>query len=146
MILAHIFLPAMLIVICKSHSSPQFNDQLTVEKSPDLYSFTGPSGVDLSPTNNNEELLDNYRQFVAKSLIKLHDFCRVYNFLQSIKFNLNGKSSNNNSFNILESRGGNTKNAVNFLLIEIFAPYLIVYFIHRVKMGYLYYKVKYGKA
>lgn len=91
MLLADIFLPAMLFVICKSQSSPHLNNPLTAEKTSDLYANTGPTSADPSTTLNSDELLDNYRQFVAKSLLRLRDSCKLHDFLQSIKLNFDGK-------------------------------------------------------
>lgn len=108
MILAHIFLPAMLIVICKSQQmSSHFPDHYGNDVHPDVFGLGGGGSVggggtgirsslgDLTSAssstspqynnNNSNELLDRYRQFIANSLIKLSDSCRVFDFLQKIK-------------------------------------------------------------
>lgn len=97
MILADIFLPAMLFVICKSQNTPHLNNPLSAEKTPDLYAYTGPTSADASILNS-DELLDNYRQFVAKSLLRLRDSCKLHDFLQSIKLNFDGKYIKQNDF------------------------------------------------
>lgn len=90
MLIAEILLPTMLFVICKSQGAPQSNiNALTAEKAPDLYSYTGPSATE--GNGNDDQLTDNYRQFVAKSLMNLHDSCKLYDFLQSIKVNYDGE-------------------------------------------------------
>lgn len=79
MILAHIFLPAMLLVICKTQQAPAHianaigNEENVFNDSP------------ASETSNATELLERYRQLVAKSLLKLYDSCRVHDFLQNLK-------------------------------------------------------------
>lgn len=83
MLLAGMFFPAMLIVICKSQSPPNDNNLLLPEKTADLYAPTGRLPVD-SLIINNEDLLDKYRQFVAKSLVRLHDSCKLHDFLRNI--------------------------------------------------------------
>lgn len=83
MLLAAIFFPAMLIVICKSQSPPNDNNLLSPEKVADLYAPAGRLPVDAYPSNN-EELLNKYRQFVVKSLVRLHDSCKLHDFLRNI--------------------------------------------------------------
>lgn len=91
MILAHIFLPAMLIVICKSQQAPShYSNSYGNEESINYYNSPPQSsmGDTMAAPASSDELLDRYRQFVAKSLLNLYDSCKVHDFLQNIKHNM----------------------------------------------------------
>lgn len=85
MIFAHIFLPAMLLVICKSQQAPSHygNEE-------NMYGNVSPGSDTISTqtTTSSDELLDRYRQLTAKSLLRLYDSCKVHDFLQNIKHNI----------------------------------------------------------
>lgn len=78
----------MFIVICKSQqASPHFTPAFVNEETPNIYGRM--ADIPTSTTNNGpDELLDRYRQFIAKSLLKLYDSCKVHDFLQNIKHNM----------------------------------------------------------
>lgn len=87
MILAHIFLPAMLLVICRSQQAPAhvaYGNEENVYGNLSPVSDTTPT----PPVTSNDELLERYRQLTAKSLIRLFDSCKVHDFLQNLKRNL----------------------------------------------------------
>lgn len=91
MFLAHVFLPAMLMVICKSqqtsvHLSPAFGN----EETPNLFGGGIPPMTDTAPPNaiGSELLIDRYRELIANSLLKLYDSCKVHDFLQNIRRNM----------------------------------------------------------
>lgn len=88
MLLAHIFLPAILIVICKSQQiPPQFNQD---EDPTDLLSSFGSSGTSAVPADQfpvDIDLLDRYRQLIVKSLLRLYDSCKMHEFLASVRQN-----------------------------------------------------------
>lgn len=84
-------MPAMLLVICKSqqtsiHLSPAFSN----EETPNLFGGGIPPMAD-SPTPNaigSDILIDRYRELIANSLLKLYDSCKVHDFLQNIRRNM----------------------------------------------------------
>lgn len=81
----------MLLVICKSqqtsiHLSPAFGN----EETPNFFGAGIPPMAD-SPTPNaigSEILIDRYRELIANSLLKLYDSCKVHDFLQNIRRNM----------------------------------------------------------
>lgn len=83
MIFAHILLPAMLLVICRSQQTPAHvenaygNEEIA-------YSGNPTGGV----VTTKNELLDRYRQLTAKSMLTLYDSCKLYKFLQNIQRNM----------------------------------------------------------
>ncbi|XP_031635759.1 leucokinins-like [Contarinia nasturtii] len=89
MILAHIFLPAMLLVICRSQQAPA---HLTSAYGTEESVYGNPSANNdpmASPAiTNNDELLGRYRQLTAKSLLRLYDSCKVHDFIQNLKHNM----------------------------------------------------------
>lgn len=86
MILAHVFLPAMLLVICRSQQAPAH----TYGNEESVFGNASPGSdtVSTSATTNSDELLDRYRQLTAKSLLRLYDSCKVHDFLQNLKHNI----------------------------------------------------------
>lgn len=92
MILAHIFLPAMLLVICRSQQAPTHLAS-TYGSQENVYGIV-PPGNDFSgapttiTTTSNDDLLDKYRKLTAKSLLRLYDSCKVHDFLQNLKHNV----------------------------------------------------------
>lgn len=94
MILAHIFLPAMLLVICRSQQAPAHT---TYGNDENTYGNLSPGSETLttSITASSDELLDRYRQLTAKSLLKMYDSCKVHDFLQNLKRNIENDIGNN---------------------------------------------------
>lgn len=90
MILAHIFLPAMLLIICKTQQAPA-RITSAIGNDENVYN-DAPASETPNPTSKTE-LLDRYRQLVAKSLIKLHDSCKVHDFLQNFKHDMENDMS-----------------------------------------------------
>lgn len=91
MYLAHIFLPAMLIVICRSQQAPShFPGAYGSDESMNFFGKEPVSSDSFAPlvTESNTELLDRYRQLTAKSLLNLRDSCKVHDFLQNLKHNM----------------------------------------------------------
>lgn len=92
MLLAHIFLPAMLLVICKSQqTSIHLPSAYGNEETPNYLASGLPSlGADAFAPNaiGNDLLLDRYREIIANSLLKLYDSCKVHDFLQNIRRNM----------------------------------------------------------
>lgn len=88
MILAHIFLPAMLLVICRSQQAPpHLTNVYGNEES--VYGNVATSDSKSNPSPpSNAELLDRYRQLAIKSLLKLPDSCKVHDLLQNLKHNI----------------------------------------------------------
>lgn len=90
MILAHIFLPAMLLVICKTQQAPaHITNAIGNEES--VYNDSPAS--ETPNATSKSELLDRYRQLVAKSLIKMYDSCKVHDFLQNFKHDMENDMS-----------------------------------------------------
>lgn len=89
MILAHIFLPAMLLVICRSQQVPS-HLQNPYGNEENVYGGLSHASDPITSTSsaNSEELLDRYRQLTAESLMKLYDSCKVHDFLQNLKHNM----------------------------------------------------------
>lgn len=75
----------MLLVICRSQQTPAHigsaygNEEIV---------FNGIPASDASPAATRNDLLDRYRQLTAKSLLTLYDSCKVHDFLQNIKHNM----------------------------------------------------------
>lgn len=91
MYLAHIFLPAMLIVICRSQqASSHFPGAYGSDESMNFFGNQQVSSDSFAPlvTESSTELLDRYRQLTAKSLLNLRDSCKVHDFLQNLKHNM----------------------------------------------------------
>lgn len=91
MYLAHIFLPAMLIVICRSQQPP--SHYASAYGSDESLNFFGnqptlSETLATSTTMGNDDLLDRYRELIVKSLLKLSDSCKVHDFLQNLKRNM----------------------------------------------------------
>lgn len=96
MVLAHIFLPAILLLICKSqqtltHEASGFGDEENIYGNPSSETIAIPT------ITSSDELLDRYRQLTAKSLLRLYNSCEVHDFLQNLKHNM----GNNIGINIL---------------------------------------------
>lgn len=88
MYLAHILLPAMMIVICRSQQPPSSHYAYGSDESVNFFGNQPvPSETPSTPTGN-DELLDRYRQLISKSLLKLYDSCKVHDFLQNLKHNM----------------------------------------------------------
>lgn len=89
MILAHIFLPAMLLVICRSQQVPS-HLQNPYGNEENVYGGLSHASDPITSTlsSNSDELLDRYRQLTAESLMKLYDSCKVHDFLQNLKHNM----------------------------------------------------------
>lgn len=85
MILAHIFLPAMLLVICKTQQAPA---RIPNAIGNDENVFSDSPASEIPNANGKADLLDRYRQLVAKSLLKLYDSCKVHDFLQNLKHDM----------------------------------------------------------
>lgn len=99
MFLAHIFLPAMLLVICRSQQAPA---HLAYGNEENVYGNLSPNNdaISTSSSTNNDELLDRYRHLTAKSLIRLYDSCKVHDFLQNLKHNI--ANDIGNELNLIE--------------------------------------------
>lgn len=95
----------MLLVICKSQqTSNHLSPALGNEETPNFFgSGGGGGGGGISPMPESsipnvigsDILLDRYRELIANSLLKLYDSCKVHDFLQNIRRNLendNGES------------------------------------------------------
>lgn len=109
MILAHIFLPAMLLVICRSQQTPAHLTNIYGNEE-NVYDNVSPESdtISTSTTTSNDELLDRYRQLTAKSLLRLYDSCKVHDFLQNLKHNIEndiGKKSFNASAYMMKTDG-----------------------------------------
>lgn len=97
MYLAHIFLPAMLIVICRSQQSPShLSGAYGSDESMNFFGNQPISSDSFASlvTDSSTELLDRYRQLTAKSLLNLRDSCKVHDFLQNLKHNMEVDSGN----------------------------------------------------
>lgn len=90
MILAHIFLPAMLLVICKTQQAPA---HITTAIGNEESVYNDSPASETPNATSKTELLDRYRQLVAKSLIKMHDSCKVHDFLQNFKHDMENDMS-----------------------------------------------------
>lgn len=51
-----------------------------------------PAG-EIPPAASKTDLLDRYRQLVVKSLLKLYDSCKVHDFLQNLKHDMENDMS-----------------------------------------------------
>lgn len=69
----------MLLVICRTQQMPvhAYGSEESVF-----------NGLPSNETPNKSDLLDRYRQLTAKSLLRLYDSCKVHDFLQNLKHNL----------------------------------------------------------
>lgn len=82
MIVAHIFLPAMLLIICRTQQVPAHianaigNEEIV---------YSDSAGSEPPNITTKTELLNRYRQLIATSLIRLYDSCKVHDFLQNLK-------------------------------------------------------------
>lgn len=85
MILAHIFLPLMLLVICRTQQAPA---HLASAYGNEESVYNGVPASETTTAASQTELLDRYRQLTAKSLLKLYDSCKVHDFLQNLKHNI----------------------------------------------------------
>lgn len=90
MILAHIFLPTMLLVICKTQQAPA---HITTAIGNEESVYNDSPANETPNASSKADLLDRYRQLVAKSLIKLPDSCKVYDFLQNLKLDMENDMS-----------------------------------------------------
>lgn len=90
MILAHIFLPAMLLVICKTQQAPA---HITNAIGNEENVFNDSPAKETPNANSRTELLDRYRQLIANSLLKLYDSCKVHDFLQNLKHDMESDMS-----------------------------------------------------
>lgn len=82
MILAHIFLPAMLLIICRTQQVPAH----IVNANGNEESIYSDSPTNEAPNSTSKtELLGRYRQLIATSLLRLYDSCKVHDFLQNLK-------------------------------------------------------------
>lgn len=85
MILAHIFLPAMLLVICKTQQAPAHIPN-AIDNEENV--FNDSPAKEAPNATSKTELLDLYRQLIANSLLKLYDSCKVHDFLQNLKHDM----------------------------------------------------------
>lgn len=87
MILAHVFLPIILCVICEPPhiSAESLNGDANDEAS--AFNDSTPPKPFAKSTATNEQL-DRYRRFVAKSLASLPDSCQAHDFFQYLKNDL----------------------------------------------------------
>lgn len=84
----------MLLVICRSQQAPAHLAYGNEENAfGNLSPGTEASSAPISANNN--ELLDRYRQLTAKSLLKMYDSCKVHDFLQNLKHNIENDIGNN---------------------------------------------------
>lgn len=102
MFLAHIFLPTMLFVICKSQQNPPqypnvFENQETIGIYGDAM-LTGDRKLLPTITNSNDEILDRYRKLTVQSLLGLRDSCQAHDFFQYLKHNMENDFGENNFF------------------------------------------------
>lgn len=87
MILAHVFLPILLCVICEPpHSSAESLNGDANDETLGFNESTSPKLFAKSMATN--EQLDRYRRFVAESLASLPDSCQAHDFFQYLKNDL----------------------------------------------------------
>lgn len=79
----------MLLVICKSQQAPAHLTS-TYGNEESVYGNVSPASdtISTATTTSSDELLDRYRQLTAKSLMRLYDSCKVHDFLQNLKHNI----------------------------------------------------------
>lgn len=77
---AQICLPAILFAICKSqaYESRDYDEPINVSNN---------FFKNLDAQQKSEQLIEQYRFLIAKSLLRLKDACKVYDFLMSVDQN-----------------------------------------------------------
>lgn len=77
---AQICLPAILFAICKSqaYESRDYGEPINVANN---------FFKNLDSQQKSEQLIEQYRYLIAKSLLRLKDACKVYDFLMSVDKN-----------------------------------------------------------
>lgn len=89
MILAHIFLPIILCVICKAqHISSESLNGFANEEPLDFNEITAPSALPPLKFTASNELLNRYRRYIAKTLSELTDSCQAHDFFQYLRNNM----------------------------------------------------------
>lgn len=79
----------MLLVIVRSQQAPAHMPNVYGNEE-SVYGNPSPNSDPIAPPaiTNNDELLGRYRQLTAKSLLRLYDSCKVHDFIQNFKHNM----------------------------------------------------------
>lgn len=89
MILAHIFLPIILCVVCKAqHISSESLNGLANEEPQDFNGNSPPSALPPQTFATSNEMLNRYRRYIAKTLSELTDSCQAHDFFQYLRNNM----------------------------------------------------------
>lgn len=75
MIFAQLFLPAILFAICKAQTYENRDYDEQPLNAPNRFN------ENLESQQKREQLIDQYRYMIAKSLLRLKDACRIYDYL-----------------------------------------------------------------
>lgn len=77
-----------MLVICRSQQAPPHSTNVFGNEESVFGNVATSDSISNPSPSSNAELLDRYRQLTIKSLLKLPDSCKVHDFIQNLKHNL----------------------------------------------------------